>query len=39
LRLHGFWRRPRLGDGEPVLPDLVLGREGLDAGFEDVQTR
>jgi hypothetical protein len=46
LRLRGFLCRPRLGGGEatlqelePVLQDLVLGREGLEAGFEDVQTR
>ena len=31
--------RTRLGGGEPAVQDLVLGLQGLDVGFEDVQKR
>ena len=31
--------RPRLSGGEPTLQDLVLGLQGLDVGFEDMQKR
>jgi len=39
FRLRGFSRRPRLGVGKPALQDLVLGLQGFNVGFEDVQKR
>ena len=38
-RLRGFLRPPLLSVGELALQALVLGLQGLDVGFEDVQTR
>jgi hypothetical protein len=39
FRLRGFARRPLLGVGELALQAFVLGLQGLDVRFEDVQTR